>query len=135
MQLEISSLKKLMEYEKARSHKMFEEKLFTVEEKFEEQRNFDDKIQVLKELVEERDKGGRYVGREEYEGLREEVGKMRGVFVTLGEVDKRMGENLEIFKTFLLQNINTNILSTIDTRTKELNEMFIKLTGDIKEQS
>ena len=97
---------------------MFEEKLFTVEER-----------------DRERERGGRYVGREEYEGLREEVGKMRGVFVTLGEVDKRMGENLEIFKTFLLQNINTNILSTIDTRTKELNEMFIKLTGDIKEQS
>lgn len=34
MQLEISSLKKLMEYEKARNYKIFEEKLFTVEERF-----------------------------------------------------------------------------------------------------
>lgn len=76
----------------------------------------------------------RYVGREEYLELKKEVEWMRGECLGMGEVDKRIGENLEIFKAFFLENIDANILSTIDTRTQDLNQMLEGAIQEIKEQ-
>jgi hypothetical protein len=40
------------------------------------------------------------------------------------DVDQRIAENLQIFKTFLVQNIDKNVLNTIDNKTVSLDKAF-----------
>ena len=54
--------------------------------------------------------------------------------MTVEDVDKRVAEALEIFKTFLIQNIDKNVLDNISMKTSSLDKAYSEILSQIREQ-
>ena len=57
---------------------------------------------------------------------------MRENTLTIEDVDKRVTQTLNIFKTFLVQNIDKSILDTLNDKTASLDRDYAEMAAELK---